>query len=67
MADDMNKDGRVKVTGRQVLDFELLDDQTKQAVIKCIQDKGRISVVINEIGTVSDKTEGGFRQLIRFH
>jgi hypothetical protein len=64
MADDMNKDGRVKVTGRQVLDFELLDDQTKQAVIKCIQDKGRISVVINEIGTVSDKIEGGFRQLI---
>jgi hypothetical protein len=64
MADDMNKDGRVKVTGRQVLDFELLDDQTKKAVIKCIQDKGRISVVINEIGTVSDKTEGAFRQLI---
>lgn len=64
MADDKSRDGRFKVAGRQVLDFDLLDEQSKQAVIKCIQEKGRISVVIKDIGTIADNPDGGFRQLI---
>ncbi len=64
MTDDKSKDGRFKASGRQVLDFELLDEESKQAVIKCIQEKGRISVVIRDVGTIADNTDGGFRQLI---
>jgi NAD(P)-dependent dehydrogenase (short-subunit alcohol dehydrogenase family) len=63
MADE-KKDGRVKISGRQVLDFDLLDEQTKQAVIKCIQEKGRISVVMNDLGIAPDNGAAGFRQLI---
>lgn len=64
MADNNSKDGRSKVAGRQVLDFELLDDESKQAVIKCIQEKGRISVVIRDVGSIADNPDGGFRQMI---
>ncbi|MFM0380091.1 hypothetical protein PQQ72_24075 [Paraburkholderia strydomiana] len=65
MANGKNEERRFTLSGRQVLDFELLDEESKQAVIKCIQEKGRISVIINEVGRIGPGAEEpGFRQLI---
>lgn len=64
MADEKSESDRFKVSGRQVLEFDLLDDESKEAVIKCIREKGRISVVVKDVGIIADTRATGFRQLI---
>ncbi|MDP9536138.1 hypothetical protein Q7L38_26525 [Pseudomonas protegens] len=64
MANDKDKDKRFTVSGRQVVEFELLDDASKEALIKCINEKGRITLTFNEIGTIPETLEPGFRQII---
>jgi hypothetical protein len=63
MAADSDDNGTFKVDGRQVLEFPLLDDQAQQELLRCIQEKKKIRIVINEIGQL-DLKGAGYRQLI---
>jgi hypothetical protein len=66
MAGEKSADGSFKVEGKQTVEFELLDDEAKQEVIKCIQTKGRIKVLLDDVGQIdlAGPRAGGFRQLI---
>lgn len=55
---------RTAVKGRQTLEFDLLDDELKKQVIKCIQERGRISVVLEGKSIASVGSFAGFEQLI---
>jgi hypothetical protein len=61
----MARGDRTKVDGKQTLEFDLLDEDLKKSVVDCINTRGRISVVIEDRGTVSagDLTVA-FKQLI---
>jgi hypothetical protein len=65
MAIDKDADGTFQADGRQVLEFPLLDEQAQQELFRCIQQKGKIRVVIKEVGRL-DLDGGGasYRQLI---
>ena len=60
----MTDDNRTKVAGRQILEFDLLDPETQKNVIKCIQERGKISVVIEDRGMVSADQLSAFKQII---
>ncbi|MEI4486952.1 hypothetical protein V8J36_12200 [Frigidibacter sp. MR17.14] len=60
----MAENDQTKVPGREVLEFDLLDPKTREDVIKCIQERGKISVVIEDRGTVSLDRLSAFKQLI---
>jgi len=62
--DDKDADATFKAHGRQVLEFPLLDDQAHQELLRCIQQKGKIRIVIDEVGKIDAGGSGGFRQLI---
>ncbi len=55
---------RTKVPGRQTLEFDLLDAETQKSVIKCIQEHGKISIVMEDRGIVSPDQLSAFKQLI---
>lgn len=58
------KDSRTKIAGRQTLEFDLLDPETQKSVIKCIQERGKISVVIEDRGVISANQLSAFTQII---
>jgi hypothetical protein len=61
----MADDDRVKIEGRQTLDFDLLNEDLRKKVIECISKRGKISVVVDDRGVVSGiGLTGSFRQLI---
>jgi hypothetical protein len=60
----MAENDQTKVPGREVLEFDLLDPKTREDVIKCIQERGKISIVIEDRGTVSLDRLSTFKQLI---
>lgn len=60
----MSDDNRTTVPGKQTLEFDLLDPETQKSVIQCIQERGRISVVIEDRGVVSPDQLSAFKQLI---
>lgn len=55
---------RTTVSGKQILEFDLLDPETQKSVIQCIQERGKISVVIEDRGIVSPDQLSAFKQLI---
>lgn len=60
-------DERTKLDGKMVhtIDFEALDENTRQKLIACIKEKGKVSVVLRPAGNV-DLTgiHATFQQLI---
>lgn len=65
MAIDKDADGTFQADGRQVLEFPLLDEAAQQELLRCIQQKGKIRVVIKEVGQLDLAAgSGGYRQLI---
>ncbi|MTH36436.1 hypothetical protein GL279_17745 [Paracoccus limosus] len=60
----MAENDRTKVDGRQTLEFDLLDPETQERVIECIQKRGKISVVIEDRGVISADQLTAFKQLI---
>lgn len=63
-SDDNSKPTKLEGTMNQVLDFDLLDENTREAVIKCIKEKGKISVQLKNSHIVPDLDQRAFRQLI---
>ena len=61
MADKKN---RTAIDGTQTLEFDLLDEETQKDVIRCIQERGKISVKIEDRGTMSAEGLSAFKQLI---
>lgn len=60
----MADDNRTKLDGIQTLEFDLLDKETQKKVIKCIQERGKISVQIEDRGIISTESLSAFKQLI---
>ena len=56
----------VQGTSKHVIEFELLDDDTKRRVLECIERKGRISVVIHEasVRSIAGGGDSGYKQII---
>ena len=61
---DKDADESFKVEGRQVVEFPLLDEQAQQELIRCIQTKGRIKIVIKDLGQIDLGRGTSYRQLI---
>ncbi|WP_299281766.1 hypothetical protein [uncultured Tateyamaria sp.] len=60
----MADDERAKVAGRQTLEFDLLDAETQKKVIECIQERGKISVILEDRGVVSTGQLAAFQQMV---
>jgi hypothetical protein len=60
----MADDERTEVRGTQTLNFDLLDDDLREKVIRCIQERSRISVIIGDNGVIKGDLGVAFRQLI---
>ena len=58
------KKNRTEIDGMQTLEFDLLDKETQANVIKCIQERGKISIKIEDRGTMSSEGLSAFKQLI---
>jgi hypothetical protein len=53
----------MKIESKQKLEFNILDEETRKAVIKCIQDRGKIIVNLKKTGELSVKDGGGYTQV----
>jgi len=59
-----SKNKRMPVAGKQILEFNILDAETKKRVIKCIKERGKISVSLQHTGIIADVPDGGFQQKV---
>jgi len=65
MAISKQEEATLSIDGRQVLEFHLLDDQDQQELLRCIQEKKKVRIVINEVGSLDLGSGGrGYNRLI---